>query len=125
MTASLPQTPSGSVIDVNVEITKETDVVPMRKDIAFGFEWKAEGLPPLANIVYRVEHPKVTMPDGKSRSSIDEPIAIQTREGVLQTIDCFRLPEGNELVPGEWSLAVLHGGSTLVKKAFQVVRDRE
>jgi hypothetical protein len=121
---SQPQSTSGYATIGKLYITKQTDVVPLRQGIAFGFTWRAEGLPRIAKVVYLIEHPLITRPDGKQLRSFEEPMEHETERGVLQTTDCYALGEPHELVPGDWSLTILHNGTPLVKRTFQVVREK-
>ncbi len=120
-----PQSTAGYAATGKLRITKQTDTVPLKPGISFGFTWRAQGLPPVANIVYLVEHPLLTRPDGKKMRSFTENLERETQGGVMQTIDCYELSEPHELVAGNWSLTILHKGKTLAKRTFKVIADRQ
>ena len=121
----LPQSAAGyATLGKNV-ITQRTDDVPLRKGIGFGFTWQAEGLPEIANIVFHIEHPLITKPDGTKLRSFDEPMQLRSRAGIIKTTDCYILSEDHELVAGAWSIAVTHNGVPLVKRSFRVILEPE
>lgn len=116
-----PHSTAGYATIGDLVITKQTDLVPLRKGIGFGFTWRAEALPKFAKIIYLIEHPSITKPDGKRIQSFEEPMEHETDRGVLQTTDCYMLSEDHELVPGDWSLTILFEGAPLAKKTFHMV----
>ncbi|UCV21098.1 DUF3859 domain-containing protein [Ferribacterium limneticum] len=112
-----PQSAAGYANMVaTLRITEQTDEIPLRKGIGFGFAWKAKNLPPSATITYRLEHPVLTRPDGRSLDHFEENLRQNTKLGVIETVDCNFLSEEHELVPGTWTLSVIHNGSLLVKR---------
>lgn len=117
-----PQSTAGYATLGDLAITQPTDTIPLRKGVAFGFTWRAEGLPKVIQIKYVVEHPEITKPDGTKLTRFEEPVERETQHGVLQKIDCYALSEEHELVPGVWSLAIVYEGSVLAKRTFNVVR---
>ena len=117
---SQPQSTAGYATIGDLVLIQRTDEVPMRKDVGFGFRWKARNLPEQAVITYRVDHPPITRPDGKKLTSFEEPMKKETKLGVLETADCYFLSEDYELVPGTWTLSVLHKGVLLVRHSFYV-----
>jgi hypothetical protein len=119
-----PQSTAGYATLGELHITKQTDVVPLRPGIGFGFTWRAEGLPEVVKVVYLIEHPLITRPDGKQLRSFEEPMVHQTEGGALQTTDCYMLSEPHEMVPGDWSLTIMYNGAPLVKRTFHVVPQR-
>lgn len=120
-----PQSAAGyASLEETLVITKKTDMVPLRKGIGFGFSWRAEGMPPVAKVVYVVEHPQITKPDGSKLTSFEEPMEHETQNGVLQTTDCYMLSEDHELVKGDWSLAIRYNGVQLVKKTFHIISEK-
>jgi hypothetical protein len=118
-----PQSTAGYATLGALVITKQTDIVPLRRGIGFGFTWRAEGLPKIVNVVYLIEHPTITKPNGVQLQSFEEPMTHESEGGVLQTTDCYVLSEDHELVPGEWSITILHKGLPLAKRTFRVVRE--
>ena len=118
-----PQSTAGYATLGELVITKQTEIVPLRKGIGFGFTWRAEGLPRIAKVVYLIEHPMITKPGGKQLRSFEEPMEHETLGGVLETTDCYMLSEDHELVAGEWSMTILYNGAPLAKRTFRVVRE--
>jgi len=119
---SQPQSTAGYATIGALRITQTTDDIPLRKDIGFGFRWKARNLPDQAVVTYRIEHPPITRPDGKTLTSFEEPMTQEAKLGVVDTADCYFLSEDHELVPGTWTLSILHKGTLLVKRSFHVKR---
>ena len=120
-TYSQPQSTAGYAgITSSLMIAKTTEDIPLRKGVGFGFKWKARNLPQDADITYLVEHPPITRPDGKTLSRFEETMKQETKLGVLETVDCYFLAEDHEVVPGTWTLSILHKGITLVKRSFRV-----
>ena len=117
---SQPQSTAGYATLGDFVIVQRGDEIPLRKNIGFGFRWKARNLPEQALITYRVEHPPITRPDGKRLTSFEEPMSRETMLGALETADCYFLSEDHELVPGTWILTVLHKGTVLAKRSFHV-----
>ena len=107
---------------VKLTLINRTTRVPLQKGIVFGLEYEAEGFgfdgPVL--IIYRVKHPSITRPDGTVTTGFDEEFPSIVSEGKLKTGDFYCLSEDWELVPGEWSIAVIYEGRVLVEKTFQV-----
>lgn len=119
-----PHSTAGYATLGDLVITKQTEVVPLRKGIGFGFTWRAESLPSVVKVVYIIEHPLITRPDGKQLRSFEESMEHETLGGVLETTDCYMLSEDHELVAGEWSMTILYNGSPLVKRTFRVVSEQ-
>jgi hypothetical protein len=117
-----PQSTAGYATEGPLTITQLTDTIPLKQGVAFGFSWRVEGLPPIVRVKYVVEHPLITRPDGKQIQSFEEPMEHETVRGVLQTTDCYSLSEDHELVPGDWSLSIVHNGTLLAKRTYHVVR---
>jgi len=117
-----PQSTAGYATLGELIITKKTDVIPLQKDISFGFSWRAEGLPKNVQVMYVIDHPPITRPDGKRMESFQEPMAHESVNGVLETTDCYSLSEEHELVPGNWSITIMHDGAPLVKHTFRITR---
>lgn len=118
----LPQSTAGYASTGNVVIVKETEIVPLRKGIGFGFSWRATGLPQRAEVKYVYEHPPITRPDGKGLEGFEEPLTHFAINGVVTTTDCYFLSGDHELMSGTWSISVVFNGATLAKRSYQVVR---
>jgi hypothetical protein len=105
---------------VLVETTTE---VPLKKGIAFGIEWEAQGLPSIPiKITWRVKHPRTTKPDGTVSAGFDETLRVRPKEGKIgRRFDCYILSEDWEMLPGEWCLSVVYEGKVLCEKVFHVL----
>ena len=120
-TYSQPQSTAGYASLVStLRITKPANDIPLRKGVGFGFRWKARNLPEQAEITYVVEHPSIRRPDGKTLSRFEETMQQATDLGTLETVDCYFLAEDFEVVPGTWTLSILHKGTPLAKRSFYV-----
>ena len=117
---SQPQSTAGYATNGPLEIVRETNTIPLQKNIGFGFTWKAKNLPPQAELVYLVEHPSITKPDGTTLDHFEEPLFMQSSGGKIESIDCYQLSEDHELVPGQWSLSVHFQGRQLFRQVFNV-----
>jgi hypothetical protein len=144
-----PQTPAGTVVEfgiyevvkrgieyehkestagvaeqgVEVAFVKRTTEIPLKKDIVFGIEWEAEGLPDTpVKITWRVKHPRTTKPDGTVSTGFDETLPFLPEKGRIQKRgDYYILSEDWEMLPGDWSLSVVYEGRVLCEKVFHVV----
>ena len=117
---SLPESSAGYAINASLRITRETDVIPLQKGISFGITWRAANLPERAEIAWRVDHPPITRPDGVTLDRDEEALIAPTKAGRIETTDCFMLGQDHELVPGKWTLSILHKGQLLVQRTFHV-----
>ena len=93
------------------------------KGVSFGFDFRIDGAPadrPL-RLTHLITHPKMRKPDGTTlqRQSFDRDVT--ANQGAIVGSLWYTLREDFELVPGEWTLSVLHDGSVLVEKKFVVL----
>jgi hypothetical protein len=120
-----PQSAAGyATIAGRLVITEQTDVIPLRKNIGFGFTWRASGLPLHVDVKYLIEHPPITKPDGQRIDSFEEAMTLESINGVVETTDCYMLSEDHELVPGNWAISIIYNGATLAKRTFRIVGDQ-
>lgn len=117
---SQPQSTAGYATNGPLKIVRETNTIPLQKDIGFGFTWKAKNMPPQAEVIYLVEHPAITRPDGTTLDHFEEPLLTQSKGGQIESIDCYMPSEDYELVPGQWSLSIHYQGRQLLKQIFHV-----
>jgi hypothetical protein len=105
-----------------VLVTRTTEI-PLRKGISFGIEWEAEGLPSVpVRITYRIKHPRTTKPGGTVSTGFEEALPFLPEGGkILRRVDNYVLSEDWEMLPGEWSLAIVYEGNVLCEKVFHVV----
>jgi Domain of unknown function (DUF3859) len=106
-----------------LQLTVPTDTVPLKQGIGFGFRWTASGFSSRERVVitYRISHPPITRPDGKTLRGFTEDLPYDAPGEEIETTDCYFLSERHELVAGEWELAIVYRGKELVAKRFTVV----
>ncbi|WP_319239494.1 DUF3859 domain-containing protein [uncultured Propionivibrio sp.] len=117
---SQPQSTAGYATNGPLKIVQETNTIPLQKNIGFGFAWRAKNIPPQAKVIYLVEHPAITRPDGTTLEHFEEPLLTQSEGGQIESIDCYMLSEDYELVPGQWSLSIYYQGVQLVRQTFHI-----
>lgn len=105
-----------------LRITERTDIVPLRPNAGFGYEWRAWGLPKDGELMfsYRVSHPQIVRPDGRVLTESFEELPMAVVDGTIATVDCYVLEDDYELVAGDWEFSVYYEGTLLVSKRFQV-----
>ena len=119
---ALPQSTAGYAEYGKPVITRETEVVPLRKGIGFGLRWRATGIPEQVDITEIFTHPSITRPDGKTLAGFEEPMKYKAIDGVVETTDCYMLSEDYELVAGDWTISIVYSGITLAKRSYRVER---
>jgi hypothetical protein len=118
-----PQSTAGYATLGDLQITSEATVVPLRKNIGFGFRWRATGMPAEADVDFIIRHPTITRPDGTTLEGFVEPFNVEAEGGVVTRTDCYILSEDHELVAGTWSISVAYKGQTLVSREYEVRRE--
>jgi hypothetical protein len=118
-----PQSTAGYAVPGSLTITKQAEVIPLRKGISFGATWRVPNLPKRVEITYVIEHPPIPGVDGKLVTTSEERVTHETVDGVLEVTDCYELTEDHDLVPGDWSISIVYGGSVLAKRTYKVVRE--
>jgi len=103
-------------------VVSETDKIPLKKGMAFGFDFHLEGLPtdrPF-HVKYVTTHPRMVKPDGtvlfQQVSEHDETVPMGDGDGHYW----YTMRESFEVVPGEWTLAVWYNDKVLVQRKFVV-----
>jgi hypothetical protein len=115
-----PQSTAGYATVGAMQITTEATTVPLKKNIAFGFAWRASGMPVEPEVEFIIQHPKITRPDGKTLEGFTEPLKLLSEHGIVQSTDCYALSEDHELVPGLWSITVSYKGQVLASRKYTV-----
>lgn len=102
-------------------LRNQTDRIPGRVGVHFGFRFQVDGSPQLAVIPLRVRvlHPAFTNPSTGRSWKTDEwdapgNIGIPRFTG-------WAFDEPYEVVPGEWTIQVLMKGRVIAKKKFRIV----
>jgi hypothetical protein len=119
------QTPGSSSGDVGViagethlEPVVATDRIAAAPGVRFGFQFVARNLRTFDDVPVeiRVTHPPMMLPDGRV-STIDHwPMHAQG----IPRFTGWLFEHDYELVPGEWTIAVVHDGAVAVEKTFHV-----
>lgn len=115
-----PQSTAGYATLGDLRFTQEVTVIPLQKNIAFGFTWHATGMAPEAEVDFIVRHPKITRPDGKTLEGFTEPLKLYSEKGVVESTDCYALSEDHEVVAGRWSSTISYKGTTLATREYVV-----
>ena len=103
-------------------VTSETTTVPCKRGIAFGIAFRVDGLPDgqPVRLTQVIRHPPMKKPDG---SVIHEQLSSQQlRSSAGYTIGkvFYTLREEYEVVPGDWSIAILQGSTLLLRQDFKL-----
>jgi hypothetical protein len=106
-----------------IVFVKTATDIPLKKGIAFGFDWEAQGLPSMPiKIIWRVKHPRTVKPDGTVSTGFDETLRVRPKEGrIKKRTDAYILSEDWEMLPGEWSLSIVYENRVLCEKVFHVL----
>jgi hypothetical protein len=117
-----PDTNTGKTHSAStIQLTEQTDRVPIRKGNYFGFQTRIEPLSGKSFIKLKkvVTHPQMVLPDGsiKTGYQVDEIKKVSSR--VAFTTSGYSLDEDYELVAGEWVFQYWFEEELLVEKRFQ------
>ena len=105
----------------DIVITNQTDIIKLKKGVGFGYSWEAKNLPSEFDLVYLIEHPKITDSKGFTITTSKEVMKFHSINGTFNTTDCYFLEREYELIPGTWSITIMVNKNKLVKKSFSVV----
>ncbi len=100
--------------------------VDLVKGASFGFDFRIDGAPtdrPL-RLTHVITHPKMKRPDGTTLEKQTFERDVMGIGGTITGKLWYTLREDFELVPGDWTLSVLHDGSVLVEERFTVREPR-
>ena len=116
---------TGYVTEGGRTFQSATTNVILAKGTSFGFDFRIDGAPtdhPI-RLTHLITHPKMKKPDGTvlEKQTFDRDV-IGSSDGVISGRLWYTLREDFELLPGEWSLSVLHDTTVLVEKKFTVVQ---
>ncbi len=98
--------------------TVVTDRIPAQTGVRFGYTFVVtnRGTFDSVPVEVRVTHPPLELPDG-GRVTVDNwPMQAQG----IPRLTGWRFDHDYELVPGAWTIAVLHEGAVVVEKTFCV-----
>lgn len=102
-------------------ITNKTQIIKLKKGVGFGFSWTAKHLPSEFDLVFLIEHPKITDSKGFTTNISREVMRFHSSIGTLNTTECYFLEKEYELTPGIWSITIMANKKKLVTKSFSVV----
>ena len=126
--------PGTSVFIGDIKLLKLTYKIPARLGTSFGLKYAVNGHPPGAKVYithrWLFPHPGVKNPEtGKLIHYYDEvkpiPIGHTIRGSYLiawSGVVVQRFTEASDLVPGQWTLQLWHGGKKLKEKTFTIYK---
>jgi len=106
-----------------VVFVRETENIKVIKGTIFGYKVKLYGLSvgertPI-DVMY--QHPPIVGHDGKVSTGFTLKKSPRSSNGEFEGGIFYRLSEDYELVPGKWTLSVLHKDRVLAEKTFNLV----
>jgi len=104
------------------KLLKNTTNVPARVGIRFGFRYEILGTPTNAPITLTIvgKHPPIK---NATTGKIETKDTYSLRSWIGKTYTSNSLDEESDLVPGQWTFEVWHGGKKLCEQSFLVVPD--
>ena len=89
-------------------------------DIAFGFQYRIDGLP--EQVIYdfdlRVTHPPMLLPNGRLHSFYKTVIQKQAEHGKIQSSVVYTIKNEFEKALGVWTLELLYQDKALLSRQF-------
>ena len=116
-----PNSSTGKLIrKPKLDFTEQTDRVPLRKGVYFGYKYwlKIEPDKSRADLRRVLMHPEMTLPDGSTVSRSERTIRKRTTHGIVTSIDAYALSEDYELVEGYWTFQLWYEDDLLVEQNF-------
>jgi hypothetical protein len=120
-----PKTSEGrSAIFAEAKLLKRTDKIHARVGIVFGFDYMLAGTPSGAavDVIVEVAHPPIRNPNTGKTVAIDRCVFDNTI-GAPEYTD-VQLDAGWNVVPGRWTIRVIHDSRVLLEKSFDVITSR-
>lgn len=113
---------TGFITYGDAELESHTTVVPATRGAAFGVFYRLDGVPAdrVLRLTQVIRHPPMKKPDG---TVIHQQVSyedVTSSDGHADGGLWYILREEYELVPGAWSVALLHGTTPLLKQEFTV-----
>lgn len=114
--------PTGYVTRGPAVFQAAATAVPLVKGVGFGFDFRIEGAPAddAVRLTTVITHPAMRKPDGKVLWHQVFENDVRGKNGTITGSLWYTLREDYELLPGDWTLAVLHHDTVLVEKRFVV-----
>lgn len=110
-----------------LEFVGQTDRIPLRKGVYFGYKYwlKIEPDKSRADLRRVLIHPEMTLPDGSKVSRSERAIRKRTTHGIVTALVGYALREDYELVEGDWTFQIWYGDDLLVEQTFTTYRPEE
>ena len=121
-------TSTGQVIrQPTLEFVEETDRVPLREGVYFGYRYWLKVEPDTSRAELRrvLIHPEMTLPDGSKVTRSERTIRKKTTYGIVASLDGYALTEDYELVEGDWIFQLWYGNDKLVEQTFTTYWPKE
>ncbi len=116
-----PKASTGKVIrGVTLEFTEDTDRIPLRKGVRFGYRYWLKFAPDQKQVRLKrvLIHPEMTLPNGSKVTRSERTIGRRTTHGIVTSIDAYALSEDYELVEGEWIFQLWYQDKMLAEQRF-------
>ncbi len=104
-------------------VGEQTEKIPARLGVRFGFEYRLTGLPKDEVVVLRkvLVHPLIKTPDGKEKRGYAVNLKRQTtEEGTRWGFTGYGFDHEFELVPGDWKIELWFKDVKLTEQVFKV-----
>lgn len=123
---SSPETSTGKALS-NLVMTfiRESDRIPIRKDVILGYQYRLSDLPDVRNVQLRriLHHPAFTLPDGSVSTGSDYVINKRVERNEVFAYDVYALNEAYEMVEGEWVFQIWYEDELLIEQRFTTYRE--
>jgi len=120
-----PETSEGrSAMFGEAKLLKRTDRIHARVGTVFGFDYMLTGIPSGAavDVVVELTHPPIRNPNTRKTVAIERCV-FHITVGAPEYTDVQMDADWN-VVPGRWTLRVIHGSRVLLEKTFYVITSR-
>ncbi|MBK7614354.1 MAG: DUF3859 domain-containing protein [Burkholderiales bacterium] len=111
---SAPESTTGERQSLPLKLVRETQEIEAKLGQGFGFEYALSGVRPNAKLQAVVVHPPI--PNTKGELVTGFTSEWSSRETTI----AYWFGETRLLVPGQWSLRILHEGKPLCERSFTV-----
>jgi len=112
--------PSGKIIlDSEDKYVKETNKIPLRLNVSFGYDFKISGLKE-KNITLHcvIKHPPIHKPDGTVSTLTEYDYSYEVENGKLDYGAYYTMNHDYEMVEGTWIRSYYYKGKLLISKKF-------
>lgn len=106
------------------DLLEVTSLVPMQRDMTFGFCYVLYGLKDKReiDIDWHVQHPELNVPTKGRQVEYGYQKTLEVEDGMAYYCPMYTLEESWELVEGMWRFSVSVDSSELISKSFIVVK---